>query len=520
MPDLPRGRCSRRTLLARGAAASAAVAVAAGSPGALRSTLARAAAQQGTGSLVVGTVGDFLNLDPFVMSFVNYPHQETAYDQLMRLDHEVKPQPALAESWSWSEDALALTLNLRQGVTFHSGRPLTAADVVKNFERAAVKETGGNLYSFLPKFKAVEAVDDATVRLSLNQPCAYLEPVLGLLSIVDPEGFEALKSEAAGTGPFKLQEWVPGDHATFVRNDAYWDASRPMVDEVTYRFYADPSSLVAALEGGLLDVIIDVPGVDFERLGSSYQMLRGQEAARFYFLCLNTTMAPFDNKQVRQAIGYAIDRASMVSNVLFDIGTPIVSPYPPFSPAYDEADSALYPYDLERTKQLLTEAGFADGIEFTVVTPNGFPQLGQFAQILQADLESIGSKMNIEPMDNAQWYPVLNGGTYQSTFSFAGGSQMYPTRIAGSSMFAPVDNTVWANGAPPAAYVDAMNEADTSLDPAAQKTALRAMTQAFLDEAWAHPIAFKYTIFGSTNQVSGVDHGVYDQVRVDTATKQ
>lgn len=519
MQDSPRGVFSRRAVLKTGMAASAAAVVAAGSPGALRSALARAA-QQGSGSLVVGTVGDFLNLDPFVMSFVNYPHMETAYDQLMRLDHEVKPQPALAESWSWSEDALTLTLNLRQGVTFHSGRPLTAADVVKNFERAAVKETGGNLYSFLPKFKAVEAVDDATVRLSLDQPCAYLEPVLGLLSIIDPEGFETLKSEAAGTGPFKLKEWVPGDHATFVRNEAYWDPDRPKVDEVTYRFYADPSSLVAALEGGLLDVVIDVPAVDYERLSSSYQMLRGQEAARFYFLCLNTTMAPFDNKLVRQAIGYAIDRATMVSNVLFNIGEPIVSPFPPFSPAYDEADNALYPYDLERAKQLLTEAGFADGIEFTVVTPNGFPQLGQFAQILQADLESIGSKMAIEPMDNAQWYPILNGGTYQATFSFAGGSQMYPTRIAGSSMFAPVDNTVWANGTPPAAYVDAMNAADTTLDPEEQRTALRAMTQAFLDEAWAHPIAFKYTIFGYTDRVSGLDHGVYDQIRVDTATKQ
>ena len=515
MKDAPRGGFTRRSMLAGGSAAF----VAAGFPGALRSTLSSVAAQSGTGSLEVGTVGDFLNLDPFVMSFVNYPHMETAYDQLMRLDHEVKPQPALAESWAWSDDALELTLTLRQGVTFHSGRALTAADVVKNFERAAVKETGGNLYSFLPKFKAVEAVDDANVRLSLDQPCAYLEPVLGLLSIIDPDGFENLKSTEAGSGPFALKEWIPGDHATFVRNESYWDSSRPQLDEVTYRFYADPSSLVAALEGGLLDAIIDVPAVDVDRLTSSYTMLRGQEAARFYFLCLNTTMAPFDNKAVRQAMGYAIDRASMVSNVLFDIGAPIVSPFPPFSPAYDEADNALYPYDLDTAKQMLADAGFADGFEFTTVTPNGFPQLGQFAQILQADLKTIGVTMNIEPMDNAQWYPILNGGTYQSTFSFAGGSQMYPTRIAGSSMFAPADNTVWANGTPPAAYVDAMHQADTTLDPDAQKTSLQQMTKAFLDEAWAHPIAFKYTIFGSTSSVSGIDHGVYDQIRVDSATK-
>ncbi|MGH2559807.1 MAG: ABC transporter substrate-binding protein, partial [Thermomicrobiales bacterium] len=278
-------------------------------------------------------------------------------------------------------------------------------------------------------------------------------------------------------------------------------------------------ALIAALEGGLIDVAIDVPGSDVERLQSDYTMMQGQEAARFYFLCLNAKMAPFDNKQVRQAIGYAIDRAAMVSNVLFDVGAPIVSPFPSFSPASFPEHNDLYPYDLEQAKALLAEAGFADGIEFSVATPNGFPQMAQFAQILQADLESIGTTLTIEPMDNAQWYPILTGGEYQATFSFAGGSQMYPTRIAGSSMFAPVDNTVWPDGNPPAAYVEGMTEADTTLDPEAQKTALKKMTDAFLDEAWAHPIAFKYTIFGHRLDVTGLGHGAYDQIRVDQAAK-
>jgi len=510
---------SRRWVVSRSAALTGALAISA-APGSLKSAFSNAATQQGGGALTVGTVGDFLNLDPYVMSFVNYPHMETAYDQLMRLDHEVKPHPYLAESWSWSEDSLELTLKLRTDVTFHSGQPMTADAVVKNFDRIAVQETGGNLYSFLPRFKSVEAPDDATVILALDEPSAALEQVLGLVSIVDPDGFEALSSEAAGTGPFSLQEWVPGDHATFVRNEAYWDSSRPLVDEVTYRFYVDQASLVAALEGGLLDAIIDVPGIDNDRLSASYELFTGQEASRFYYLILNTTMAPFDNKQVRQALGYAMDRATMVSNVLFDIGEPIVSPFPEFSPAYNPEHEDLYPYDLDHASQMLTDAGFPDGIEFTIIVPNGFPQLAQFAQILQADLDSIGSKVSIEPMDNAQWYPHLYDGTYQATLSFAGGSQMYPTMIAGSSAFAPADNPVWENGTPPSAYVDAMQEANTSLDPEVQKDALQRISSAFLDEAWAHPIAFKFTIFGHTHEVSGLDYGVYDQIRVDTATKQ
>src|SRR5699024_8033864 len=110
-------------------------------PGSFQSVIASAARQNPEGSLTVGTVGDFLNLDPYVMSFVNYPHMETAYDQLMRLDHEVQPHPNLVEDWSWSDDALQLTLNLRTDVNFHSGQPMNADSVVQNFERIAVEET-------------------------------------------------------------------------------------------------------------------------------------------------------------------------------------------------------------------------------------------------------------------------------------------------------------------------------------------------------------------------------------------
>ncbi|MGH2558943.1 MAG: ABC transporter substrate-binding protein, partial [Thermomicrobiales bacterium] len=198
MSGLLDGSRSRRWVLGRGAAVAGGAALSL--PRVSSQAFARNLVQQEGGTLTVGTVGDFLNLDPFVMSFVNYPHMETAYDQLMRLDAEIAPHPSLVESWEYSEGALVLTLHLRAGVTLHSGRELVADDVVKNFERAAVKETGGNLYSLLPQFSAVEAVDAATVRLTLPTPCAYLEPVLGLVSIVEPEGFENLKSTAAGTG--------------------------------------------------------------------------------------------------------------------------------------------------------------------------------------------------------------------------------------------------------------------------------------------------------------------------------
>lgn len=483
-----------------------------------RSVIA-AALQQDGGSLTVGTVGDFLNLDPFVMSFVNYPVMENVYDQLVRLDHEINPQPWLAESWELSDDYLTMTLKLRSGVTFHSGREMVAEDVVANFERARVQETGGNLYANMAAIESVTATDPSTVEITFSQPAAYIYNALGLISIIEPENFENLSSVAAGTGAFKVQEWIPGDHATFVKNEAYWDPNRPLVDEVTVQFYGDEGSLVSALEGGILDIAIGVPPREMERLEQSFTIVQGLPGARFYYLGLSPKQAPFDNKLVRQAMGHAIDRQTLVDNVLFGAGTPTTTPYPEASPAFFEEHAAMYPFDLDRAKQLLDEAGFPDGITFSLPTPSGFPELGQFAQVFQADLAKIGCTVNIEPMDNAQWYPILLEGTFQAIFSFAGGPQLYPTRVALSGNFRAQGNVAWPDGNPPAAYVEGLTAADATFDPEEQKVAFRQMTDAFMDEAWVLAVAFKLDLFALTDQISGFDFGVYSQPRLDQVSK-
>jgi peptide/nickel transport system substrate-binding protein len=508
---------SRRRLLAAAGGFGAAAALT--GPSALRAAL-----RQEGGALTVGTVGDLLNLDPFVMAFVNYPIMETVYDQLARLDHQGQPQPALAESWETSEDGRTLTLTIRPGVTFHSGADLTAEDVVANIERAMNEETGGNVYGFMPPIDSVSASDGATVVLEMPEPAAPVLSTLGLISIIEPAGFENLKSAAAGAGPFVLDSWTPGDNAVLRKNAAYWDAGRPLVDEVTYRFYQDEASMVAALEGGLLDIAISVPPREFERLSATYNVQRGQDAANFYYLGLNTKLPPFDNLQVRQAMAHALDRETMCANVLFGVSDPIQTPFTEGSPAFFPEHNEQYPYDLERARALLAEAG-VEAATINLPAPSGFPEFGQFAQILQADLQQLGWTVNIEPMDNAQWFPILleypteGDLVFHATFSFAGGTQLYPTRIAGSNNFAPVDNPAWPEGTPPQTYVDGMNAANATFDEAEQAAALREMADSFMDEAWNLPIAFRYTLFASTPEIEGLDWGVYDQIRLDQVVK-
>jgi peptide/nickel transport system substrate-binding protein len=327
-----------------------------------------------------------------------------------------------------------------------------------------------------------------------------------------------MQNEASGTGAFMVQEWVPGDHLTMVKNPDYWNAGRPLVDEAEVKIYADEGALVSALEGGVIDIALSFPPREYERLKDSFGFLQGQPGANFYYLGLSVKVPPFDNKTVRQAMAHALDRETMVQNVLFGIGAPIMTPFPDYSPAYFPEHNEMYPYDLDRAKALLDEAGQGE-FSFSIPAPSGFPEFGRFAEILQADLAKLGVTVTIEPMDSAQWYPILIDGTYEATFSFAGGTQLYPTRISLSGNFPGTGNVAWPDGEAPTAYAEGLAEADATFDPEEQQAALKKMADSFMDEAWNLPISFRTTLFAFSNAITGLDGGVYDQLRLDQVAK-
>jgi peptide/nickel transport system substrate-binding protein len=512
-------RLNRRVLIGRAGLAGAGAAAMLSVSAATASSIVRAALLQSGGTVTIGQVGDIQNLDPFALLFLNYPFIENVYDQLLRLDHQLKPSPALAESYTASPDGLKFTLKIRQGVKYHSGNVMTTADVAANLERARVAATGGNLLQNMAVVTKITAVDAATVEIDFSAPAAYFVDALGLQPVVEPAFFDKLKSQASGTGAFSVKEWVPGDHLTMVKNPNYWNAGRPRVDQAVVKIFADTGSLVSALEGGVIDIALSFPPEEYVRLKDTYAITQGQQGANFYYLGLNAKMSPFDNKLVRQAMAHALDRDTMVQNVLFGIGKAIMSPFPDFSPAYNPAHNQLYPFDLAKAKALLQQAGQANGIKFSTPAPSGYPEFGKFAEIFQADLAKIGCTLDIQPMDSAQWYPILLNGTYEATFSFAGGTQIYPTRISLSSNFPGTGNVAWPDGKAPAAYAAGLAEADATFDPAKQKAALQKMADSFMDEAWNLPISFRTTLFASAKAITGLDGGVYDQLRLDQVAK-
>jgi ABC-type transport system substrate-binding protein len=207
---------------------------------------------------------------------------------------------------------------------------------------------------------------------------------------------------------------------------------------------------------------------------------------------------------VRQALAFAIDKETICKNVLFGISEPIELAWPKFSFAY-------FP-DLDEAKRRLTEAGYPDGVEFTLHYTTSYPEFGQFAQIVKASLAEIGCTANLEPMDPAQYTPmVFEGDGYHAAISFAGGTQWYPTRLALGSLYRLENNVCWPDGRPPEGWIEGLTRADSSLDPEVQKEAMKQAVSTMMDEMWSVPIAFRYTLFGMQDYVDGFGYGVYDQ---------
>jgi ABC-type transport system substrate-binding protein len=418
------------------------------------------------------------------------------------VDEQWELQPELAETWSVSDDGLTLTMTLRQGVLFHNGREMTADDVVANYEKTRNPDTGGHLYQATLSVSSVTASGPYEVTVVHERPTPEMFDTMSRMSIVAPESFETLAQSGIGTGPFKFIEWVPVDHVAFERFEDYWQEGLPYLDDLTLKPYNDQAAMQIALQSGNIQAAIGIPYQDAERLSEDVQILPGTTGATWYTLYASSKQPPFDNQQLRKALQYAVNRPLIVESILFGFGAPVWTPWPETSLAWDDRWTDFYPYDLEQAKQLITDAGFPDGFESNIIAPTSFPELGDMALVLQADLDSIGVTLNFSTL-GTEWNAALQSGDYNLTFSFAGRSHLDPVGAFDNSAFRPVNNPLFPDGNPPAAYVEAVTAAKSTLDPDARREALITATEILLEESFAMSVSWRYTLFGLGNNVHG-----------------
>lgn len=368
------------------------------------------------GTLRAAISADPVNLDPHLSSaYSTFQVLENVYNQLVGLDEGLQVVPEVAESWTVSDDMLTYTFTLREGVTFHNGRELTADDVVYSYERILDPETQSGWAYLLEPVDTITAPDPRTVVITTKNVYA---PLLTKLAdqgtaIVPREEVEAgtLGEHPIGTGPFVFVEFVPADHLTLQRNENYWEEGLPYLDEIIYRPIPDETVKQTNLETQNVDWVDSVPAQDANRLMESPDLeVEAVAGTSYTYLGVNTTREPLNDMRVRQAISYALDREEIAAIALYDLAAGSQSPVPEGN--FWRSEYAPYTHDLDKARQLLEEAGLGDGFAVEFMPAQDYPETVRAAEAAQAQLADVGIEATLRPLEWSTWLDEEGQGNF------------------------------------------------------------------------------------------------------------
>lgn len=380
-------------------------------------------AQRG-GEIIVGIVYEPPALDPI--------HQQAdattsvtvlMYQGLVYTDWSGTVQPLLATDWSVSDDGLTWTFSLREGVTFHNGEPLTAADVKYSYDYIRSGECGCAGSVYLNAIDEITVVDDHTVEIRLSSPnSAILAGLDNKLSGIFPEGYfdnpnaqAQLNQKSVGTGPFMLEEFIPNQSITLVRNPDYWQPGVPYLDAVTFVTVPDGNSLINGLRNKRIDLALLARPQDVEQL-SSIESLNAQQQISWVqkSLDLQVGAGVTANEKVRQAISLAIDKEQILQAAVQGHGE-VIGLLPAGMQERWGAPLDELPFqeqDIDRAKELLAEAGYPNGLDLKITTIIGFDWMTPAAETLAAQLAQAGIRATIQRQDLGVWIDNWGGRSF------------------------------------------------------------------------------------------------------------
>lgn len=326
------------------------------------------------------------------------------FEGLTRFTADGSIIPGLAAGWEISDDGLTYTFRLRDGVTFHDGTTMDAADVKFTFDRLLAEDSANAQKALYTLISDVEVVDPLTVRMTLSEPNGNMlfNLAWGDAVIVAPESIGTIKQQPVGTGAFKFDRWVQSDRIELVRNDTYWGTPAKL-EAATFKFISDPTAAFAAVMAEDVDYFSAFPAPEnlpqFEA-DPRFQVLVGSTEGET-ILSTNNKMPPFDDIRVRKALAHAIDRNAIIDGAMFGYGTPIGTHFAPHHPAYVDL-TAQSAFDPSKARDLLEQAGFADGFDTTLyLPPPSYARRG--GEIIAAQLAQVGIRAQIINVEWAQW---------------------------------------------------------------------------------------------------------------------
>jgi peptide/nickel transport system substrate-binding protein len=339
------------------------------------------------------------------------------FDGLVWVNESGDIVPALATSWEISDDGTEYTFTLREGVTFHNGETFDAQDVVTTFEAGKI-ETNNYAYFYDPVI-SVEVIDDLTVKLVTESPDPLFLPTLSDLGIYPTDywnevGLEGFEEHPIGTGPFMFVEWIKGEQIVFEANPNYWDEGYPKVARLIFRPIPESATRLAAVQTGEVHIATRLVAEEANQLeGVAGVNVINYPNDRSYYITFNNLSSgqgqPTEDVRVRQAMNYAVDMQAIV-DALFDGKATLSSGF--ISPANLGYDDAIqpYPYDPDKAKELLADAGYADGFEIGFACPIGaYPNFEQVCEAIGGYLNDVGITFDggeIQFMESGQYWDL------------------------------------------------------------------------------------------------------------------
>lgn len=351
------------------------------------------------------------------MNNTNDIYLRACYSQLVRRKPDNEFEGDLAERWEVSEDGCTWTFYLRKGVKFHSGKELTAADIKASYDRLLDTENPVRYNSLATGYiSACNVVDDYTVELVTPTPIASMLANLCHRSnlILNADYIEKYGTELGltaesvdGTGPYRLTSWDPGQEMVLERFDDYFKGAVP-TKNVDILIVPDANARLVALETGEVDAtIVAASDVESVKANEDLQVLTF-EGIGSYGLQFNCTNEYLSDTRLRQAVSYAIDRQAIVSTLLQNVAKS-VSTAPVNPNVWGYADLGLIEQDQEKSKQLMAEAGYPDGFEFSIMVYTGYNKSLEACEMIVSDLAEVGIKASIETVDNATFSGSMGG---------------------------------------------------------------------------------------------------------------
>jgi len=344
-----------------------------------------------------------VTLDPLSASAdVEIAILNATYDYLIDTNAQSELEPRLAREWAVSDNGLAYTLTLAEGVTWHDGSDFSASDVVWTFDRLQSNE--GSAADLYANVTSVEAPDDTTVVFTLENPNPdFLLDIADNKAVILKEGAEEIGTEFNGTGPFVLESFSADDRAVFVANEDYFDGA-PEVDRLEMVFFADSEAAVNALRSGTVDVVLRVDNATFLTLSEEEFTTEDIPTNGHDLVRLRQDQGPGEDPRVVQAFKMATDRDAIFERVQLGFGA--VGRDTPIGPLYAQyylEDPGLPEYDPAGAAALLADAGYEDGLEMTLYVPAGGDREA-LAQALASQWEEANILVDIEVVEESTYY--------------------------------------------------------------------------------------------------------------------